>query len=141
MWEVLVTYQKYFTEGTHTCIWFIDGIEVLNDSYTVYLGSSEEREEEIKLAESMNIEISVGQFSEDAGKRLFDFSREETISTGNLPDGKNYVPVIMVTNPTSEPVSVLTTAVIDGEYYSWDQAEIEASDYISITSLVYTEGP
>ena len=107
----------------------------------IAIGSSEEREEEIKLAESMNIEISVGQFSEDAGKRLSDFSREETISTGNLPDGKNYVPVIMVTNPTSEPVSVLTTAVIDGEYYSWDQAEIEASDYISITSLVYTEGP
>lgn len=44
---------EHFTEGEHTCVWYVDEIEFFNDTYTVYPGESEERAEELKIAKNL----------------------------------------------------------------------------------------
>ena len=118
-----------FTEGAHLCIWYIDGIEVLTDSYTVSPGVSEERKQAIEDAGSLDVEVSVAQHKKDTPKDLSDFSQETQLAVNELGSGKDFVPVITVTNNTEKTVSVWVSATIDGENTTWGRSEIESSDY------------
>ena len=119
----------HFTEGAHSCTWYIDGIEVITDSYTVFPGVSEERTQAIETAGSVDTEISVAQYNMNTPKGLSDFSQETQLSVNLLGSGKDFVPVITVTNNTDKTVSVWVSAIIDGKNAAWDRSEIKSSDY------------
>ena len=58
-----------FLQGDHSCKWYIDDMEVLNDSYIVYPGLSEERKKlistEFDITDTDNTEIDLSSMSAD----------------------------------------------------------------------------
>ena len=116
----------YFQEGAHTCIWYVDGVEVLDDTYTVQSGISEEREKNAAIVDSLDVEMAIAQY-EEGNKKLEGFVNGAIISRADLLEGKEYVPVIIVNNPSESNLSASPVAIIDGEYCIWDIAEIEPS--------------
>lgn len=124
----------HFLEGEHTCIWYVDEVPVFNDSYLVYDKASEERIKEVTIAESMDVELSVAQYDENATVKLSWYTQEDRIYMKNLRENNYYVLVVKITNPTDESVPVFTSAVIDGENVSWNSTDLESEDFMRFYS-------
>ncbi len=125
---------EVFSEGIHTCVWYIDGIEVLSEEYEVFAGQSEERRAEVETAHSLNVEFFVAQYNENSSPKLSNYTQDEVLDPEVLNPEESFVPVIRVTNPNDKTINVTLSAKIDGEYNSWNPKELEKDDYTNCFS-------
>ena len=117
-----------FTAGAHPYTWYIDGVPVLTGSFTMKPDRSPDKLADEALLSRISVEHAIAQYDE-VNDCLWDYDAPDSCAyLDELLDNCFFAPVIRISNPSNEKVSVTARAVFRGEPLLWPEAEIKSGD-------------